>query len=262
MGIDPGVYTAYSILDLNGNAVKTGCAKELSHEDLVRIISSFGKPSIIATDVSPAPSSVLKIASRFHVRVFSPSRSLSVEEKKKIGRDISDPHIRDAYAASVKAYRNYENTLRRISNADSPVDKDELKHLFLQGHKVSEAQFMLEARGKPKDTRLGGGSKKGEGAPGGSALSQKEPRLLLLLGENANLRKALEMERAKNATLEEKLARATSSRSIEASRDREVQRLSGQIARMQIYIDQLKRRKRKKGGNRPPKDGKGKRQYS
>jgi predicted RNase H-like nuclease (RuvC/YqgF family) len=259
VGIDPGVYTAYSILGLDGRLVKTGCAKELSHEDLVRTISSFGKPSIIATDVSPAPSFVLRIASRFHVRVFSPLRSLSVEEKKKIGKDIADPHIRDAYAASVKAYRHYENTLRRISNTDSSVDKDELKHLFLQGHKVSEARFMLEARAKPSDAHPRRASPNSGNPPGKAALPSANARMLALLEENENLRKALEIARAKNESLEEKLGRATSLRSIETSRGREVQRLQGQVARMQIYIDRLKRRKRKKGGNRPPKDGKGKR---
>jgi uncharacterized protein len=245
VGIDPGVYTAYSILDLNGKLIKTGCAKELSHEDLVRIISSFGKPSIIATDVSPAPSFVLRIASRFHVRVFSPQKSLSVEEKKKIGKNIQDAHIRDAYAASVKAYRHYENTMRRISSMDTPLGKDELKHLFLQGHKVSEAQFMLEKKAERTSVRKGDIQQAAHKRESPSC-SPKDARMLLLLEENENLRKALETERTKNALLEEKLGRATSSRSIEASRDKEVQRLSGQIARMQIYIDRLKRRKRKK----------------
>jgi predicted RNase H-like nuclease (RuvC/YqgF family) len=257
VGIDPGVYTAYSILDLNGNTVETGCAKELSHEGLVKIISSFGKPSIIATDVSPAPDFVLRIASRFHVRVFSPQKSLQVEEKKKIAKGVQDPHIRDAYAASVKAYRNYENTLRRISSTDTPLEKDELKHLFLQGHKVSEAQFILEKKAAGRKSG-GENEKEGRSAPPQPA-SGRDSRLLSILEENENLRKALEMERERNSSLEAKLGKATSARSIETSTNREVQRLQGQIARMQVYISRLKRRKGvgkkrgQKGGGKPKK---------
>lgn len=262
MGIDPGVYTAYSILDLNGNTVKTGCAKEFSHEDLVRIISSLGKPSIIATDVSPAPDFVLRIASRFHVRVFSPQKSLLVEEKKKIGKGIRDPHIRDAYAASIKAYRHYENTLRRISSMDTPLNKDELKHLFLQGYKVSEAEFIIEKRQAQNSkavTKRGSPLSQGNREVPPSSQTQKDERLLSLLRENENLRKALEMERGRNSSLQMKLEKATSARSVETSTNKEVQRLQGQIARMQVYISRLKRRKGvgkkrgQKGGGKPKK---------
>jgi uncharacterized protein len=204
----------------------------------VRIISSLGKPSIIATDVSPAPDFVLRIASRFHVRLFVPDRSLLVEEKKKIGREIQNPHIRDAYAAAVKAYRNQESTLRRIEKSDTVLHKGLIKHLVLQGHSAAEAEFMLT---KKEEKKIENVEKKA------SPQNQKrDGRILSLLQENENLRKALEMERESRKSLEEKLKKSTSSRSTEVSRDREVQRLQGQVARLQTYITRLKGRKKKK----------------
>ena len=75
---------------------------------------------------------------------------------------------------------------------------------------------------------------------------KRDERVLSLLTETENLRKALEMERESRKNLEEKLKKSTSSRTTEVSRDKEVQRLQGQVARLQTFITRLKRRKKKK----------------
>jgi len=222
---------------MHGELVEAGCEKELSHEDMVRIISSLGKPSMIATDVSPAPDFVMRIASRFHVKLFVPERSLLVEEKKKIGKEIQNSHIRDAYAAAVKAYRNHESTLTRIEKSDTVLYKDLIKHMVLQGHSAAEAEFILT---KKEEKKIENGEKKAS-----PQKQKRDERVLSLLSENENLRKALEMERESRKNLEEKLKKSKSSRTTEVSRDREVQRLQGQVARLQTYIARLKRRKRK-----------------
>ncbi len=225
-------------MDLHGKLVGSGCEKELSHEDLVRIISSLGKPSVIAADVSPAPDFVMRIASRFHIKLFVPDRNLRVEEKKKIGKEIQNPHIRDAYAAAVKAYRNYDSTLLRIEKSDTVLHKGLIKHLVLQGHSAAEAEFMLTKKEEKKTEHI---EKKAS-----PQKQKRDERVLSLLEETENLRKALEMERESRKNLEEKLKKSTSSRTTEVSRDREVQRLQGQVARLQTYITRLKRRKKKK----------------
>ena len=238
--MDPGVYTAYAALDLNGELIEAGCEKELSHEDLVRIISSLGKPSVIATDVSSAPAFVMKIASRFHVKLFVPQKSILVEEKKKLGKEIQNPHIRDAYAAAAKAYHHYENTLRKIEHSDSVLDKDLLKHMFLQGHKVADAEFILTKKEEKKIERQ-------ENKTSSSPQKQKrDERVLSLLKENENLRKAFDSEAQQRKSLEEKLNKSQSSRVTQVSRDKEVQRLQGQVARLQTYIARLKRNRKKK----------------
>ncbi|MEM4272700.1 MAG: DUF460 domain-containing protein [Candidatus Bilamarchaeaceae archaeon] len=243
VGIDPGIYTAYAALDLNGKLISSGCEKEASHERIVEIISKLGKPSLIATDVSPPPDFVQKVAARFHARLFFPERSMLVGEKKEIGKEIQNPHVRDALAAATKAYRHYENTLRRIEHSDTAFDKELLKHLFIQGYSVKNAEFLLAKKEEKKLEQEGALAEEKRRAP---EQKKRDERLISLLQENENLRKALEMERTRRLEAEEKLRRAGSSRLLEVSRDREVQRLQGQIARMQSFIFHLKKRSRSK----------------
>ena len=228
---------------MSGKLVSSGCEKEASHERIVEIISHLGKPSLIATDVSPAPDFVLKVAARFHARTFSPERSMLVDEKKEIGKTIQNPHVRDAFAAAVKAYRHYENTLRRIEHSDTAFDKELIKHLFIQGYSVKNAEFMLAKREEKKLEQSGEIGDRRTRTP---EQAKKDERVLSLMQENENLRKALESERARRVDAEEQLKKAGNSRTVEVSKDREVQRLQGQIARMQSFVFHLKNRTEKK----------------
>lgn len=131
---------------MNGRLIASGCEKEASVERVVERISKVGIPSLIATDVNPPPYFVMKVAARFAVRVFFPQRNMNEEEKKSIGREMTDVHIRDAYAAAVKAYREYANRFRQIELLEMTVDKDKLKHMVLQGYKLSTALSILSGR--------------------------------------------------------------------------------------------------------------------
>jgi predicted RNase H-like nuclease (RuvC/YqgF family) len=125
------------MLDLSGNLVCSGVEKEANHERIVKIISSVGSPSLIASDTSPPSHFVQKVAARYQLKLFHPKRSLSKEQKRIIGRDIFDPHIRDAYAAAVKAYRRYADRLRQIDCMDVP-DRDTLKHMVITGYPIGK----------------------------------------------------------------------------------------------------------------------------
>ena len=57
-------------------------------------------------------------------------------EKREIGRGIDDVHIRDSYAAAVKAFRRYQNRLRQI-DAMEVEGKDELKRMVIVGKKIA-----------------------------------------------------------------------------------------------------------------------------
>jgi len=139
VGIDAGIKTGYVILNLDGELVAAGVEKEASHERIVRIISGFGTPSVIATDVKPPPKFIEKIAARFSAPLFVPQKSIAVEVKKQIGKGMVDPHIRDSYAAAVKAYRHYANRLRQVEKMDEPkAKKEKLKHLLIRGHPVGK----------------------------------------------------------------------------------------------------------------------------
>jgi predicted RNase H-like nuclease (RuvC/YqgF family) len=135
VGLDAGIKTGYAILDLHGALIASGVEKEASDERIVRLISGSGIPLLIASDTRPPSHFVQKTAARLNIRVFHPKESMSREEKRIIGREIADPHIRDAYAAAVKAFRHYQNRLRQIEASDHP-DKEELKRRVLTGRRA------------------------------------------------------------------------------------------------------------------------------
>lgn len=133
VGIDPGINVGYAALNLDGKLVASGCVRDANEEDIVKIISRFGIPSIVGSDVNPPPDFVSKISARFNVKVVFPKESMTTDQKKEIGKDIYDPHARDAYSAAVKAYRIYANRLRQIDTLETVLDKDKLKHAIIQG---------------------------------------------------------------------------------------------------------------------------------
>ena len=137
VGIDPGLKVGYAAIDLNGKLVAAGCTKNKHQNEVISLISESGIPSLIATDVRPAPQFVKKIAARFNVKCFYPRKSLSKEYKRRVGGTMLNPHIRDAYAAAVKAYKKYSNRFRRIDKI-YPDQKEKYKHLILKGIPVGK----------------------------------------------------------------------------------------------------------------------------
>ncbi len=227
--------------------VASGCEKEASDERVVEIIRKVGVPSLVASDVNPPPSFVQKVAARFNVRLFCPERSLTQEEKKKMGRFIDDVHIRDAYGAAMKAYHAYENRLRQIEGMDTGLDRDLLKHMVVQGHTLHNAELML--------TRKEGKRVEAEEKEGGKPETdtrKRDERVARLAEENVNLRKAYELEKARADGLEEELRKARNARVGEVARDSEVKRLKGRLERAERYIFFLKKREhgRKERGQR------------
>ncbi|MEW6036592.1 MAG: DUF460 domain-containing protein [Candidatus Micrarchaeota archaeon] len=137
VGIDAGINTGYAVLDLSGSLVGSGCEKEASDERIVRAVSSFGIPVLVASDTHPPSHFVQKVAARLNVKVFCPAESMSRVEKREIGGHIDDPHVRDSYAAAVKAYRKYANRLRQIDAMAAP-DAEELKRMVIAGQRIAE----------------------------------------------------------------------------------------------------------------------------
>jgi len=112
--------------------------KEASDERIVKIISGIGVPVLIASDTHPSAHFVQKVGARFDVKVFTPPQSMTRTEKRAISQGIDDPHIRDAYAAAVKAYRRYQNRLRQIEAMDVK-SKEELKKRVIVGERIAES---------------------------------------------------------------------------------------------------------------------------
>ncbi len=152
VGIDPGINVGYAAIDLDGKLVAAGVEKEANDEEIVRIITKTGIPSLIASDIALPSGFVRKVAARFNVKVHSPKKNMSAEEKREIGENIINPHMRDAYAAAIKAYNTYANRLRQVDKLDGE-DKLKLKHLLIQGETLSKMVRGEKPNGKIKNSR-------------------------------------------------------------------------------------------------------------
>ncbi len=100
--------------------------KGANAERIIRKITKHGRVVIVASDTRPPSHFVKKIAAMLRVRVFYPRSSLTQEQKRTAGRDMPDPHMRDAYAAALKAYHRFENRLRRLEKLGYS-DRDRMK---------------------------------------------------------------------------------------------------------------------------------------
>ena len=80
-----------------------------------RILDS-GTPVIIATDVSPAPSYVKKLASVFSAKLFVPRKDMSVRLKDELTKTFtfSNDHEMDATAAAIYALKHYAQTFKKV----------------------------------------------------------------------------------------------------------------------------------------------------
>jgi predicted RNase H-like nuclease (RuvC/YqgF family) len=114
VGVDPGVTTGIAAVTLDGELRLLISGKELGRGQVVRILSEVGSPVVVATDTSPPPEYVKKLATMLNATLVAPQRPLTVEEKRRLVSDfmgatpqnfkVKDAHQRDALAAAINAY--------------------------------------------------------------------------------------------------------------------------------------------------------------
>ncbi len=149
VGIDPGTTTALALLDLDGNLVDAKQKKSFPLAEITNYLSSQGDPVIIASDVDHSPRLVRKVAATFNAKLFYPKELLPVQRKIEMaGKRFKEVHERDAYAAAISAYRNFQLDLKKIS-ADAEKEgmgdySDEIKASLLTGA-AQNTQSAIEA---------------------------------------------------------------------------------------------------------------------
>lgn len=156
VGIDPGTTTGIAAVTLDGNVRHIRSSRNMGVNQIVKHITSLGRASLIASDVTPTPDSVLKIASSLGCVIFTLYEPLSVTEKNNLtsGYDVEGLHARDALAAALNAYNKYKNKLNKITALGYG---DEVKHRVLQGNPlervVQDMEAEKNAREKKKKTK-------------------------------------------------------------------------------------------------------------
>jgi predicted RNase H-like nuclease (RuvC/YqgF family) len=157
VGLDPGTTVGIAILSLDGDLLYLKSFRGIAPDEVVKLIAEYGKPAVIASDVTPMPGSVEKIRRSFNAVPASPGIEVSAEEKIALGKTFgySNDHERDALTAALLTYRSYKNIFTRIEKkAPENADIELIKLHVIRGDSIEaaieKAQAASGAHEKPK----------------------------------------------------------------------------------------------------------------
>ncbi|MBS7606338.1 DUF460 domain-containing protein [Candidatus Bathyarchaeota archaeon] len=257
VGVDPGLNCGLAILTLDGKPILVESHRGWSLAKILERIISVGKPTIISSDVSPAPELLRRLSKKLNAVLFEPIISMGSEEKHKLaqayveryGIKVENAHEIDALAAAIKAYQHYKNKLEqvdeRLKRANEDLFPDDVKDLVIRGYSITRAIKTLKELRVP-----------GEPAVILSA-SNREERMREIIEELTN-KLMLEREkvmrlRAVNRELQlkirdleveikglrEALEKSRSEQIAQIRREREYQRLVEEINSLRNRISEL-----------------------
>ena len=147
VGVDPGVVTGIAIVDLNGRVLDVESRRYYPRTSIIETIRAHGVPVLLATDVAKPSMLVKKLAAMMNVKIFTPERDLTKDEKEeliarymensgnKFNITIRDTHQRDALAAALKAYYRFNPKFKQL--------EAKIKQLKLQEINLDEAKVQI-----------------------------------------------------------------------------------------------------------------------
>lgn len=154
VGIDPGTTVGIAIISLDGDLLYLKSFRGIAPDEVVKLIAEYGKPAVIASDVTPMPGSVEKIRRSFNAVPASPGIEVSAEEKIALGKTFgySNDHERDALTAALLTYRNYKNIFTRIEKkAPEGSDLELIKLHVIQGDSIEAAIEKVRAASEARE---------------------------------------------------------------------------------------------------------------
>jgi len=116
VGIDPGTTVGYAVLDIQGNIIESGSAKEFALDQLISKIIEIGTALIVGCDKAKVPDFAASFATKLGARIVCPDEDLLVEEKRKLTEKIkcNNTHEMDATASALFAWKNVEQLFKKI----------------------------------------------------------------------------------------------------------------------------------------------------
>ena len=256
VGIDPGITVGIAAIDLNGNILAVYSERNMAVSEIFRFISDIGHPIIIATDVSPAPGLVEKLARSFKANLFVPRESLRVDEKnellRNLGISVDDDHQRDALAAAYKAYLRLKPKLEHVEAKLRELGlsgrREEVKALVIQGYNLGEAITRITARERPKEEEKPSPERSVDIEPYLRRIRELERSVETLERENNELREIIKEQKRIIGRLERRLidyddeirARVMKERELEAKVKR-IEALEKELRDAKAIIEKLSR---------------------
>jgi predicted RNase H-like nuclease (RuvC/YqgF family) len=251
VGIDPGTTCGIAAITLLGKPLIAYSKREMTKRDAIEKIIALGDPVVVASDVTPAPEFVIKIASSLDAAIFTPERTLESREKRGLISDLyesesyslRDSHAKDAMAAAIKAFKSLKNKFERAqaqvlhSNAKAPIE--EVFALLAKGRSIQDA--ISSVAPKPttaeKETRI---PELRSEEPEVRALhlksEEQEKRLKALEEENRSLRLQIASMRSSLEKTESLVSRLRRKEDREIRRQREFQQLRDVITSLRRQV--------------------------
>ena len=152
VGIDPGTTLGIAILDLSGTLLTLHSSRQMGLSDATTLITSVGRPIVIASDVHPMPFSVEKIRRSFNAVAYTPNHDLSVEAKYALTKEdaYTNDHERDALSAARAAYQFWSHRFvgiaRRIPEG---TDLDDVYAGIIRGLSVEQILHGEKSKKQP-----------------------------------------------------------------------------------------------------------------
>ena len=129
VGIDPGITTAYAVLDIEGNLIHLNSSKQYDLGTLISETIEFGKVVLVGTDKAKVPRLVEAFATKLGARIVSPEEDIKVHEKRIMISSFSfdDEHQGDALASALFAYKDTKTLLDKIDAFVEENQKQSIK---------------------------------------------------------------------------------------------------------------------------------------
>ena len=107
-----------AIFDTGGELLRLISRRNARMSEIISEIIHHGHPLIIGSDVKKVPDRIRSIARNTDAKLYCPDRVITELEKTALcsGYRYRNTHERDALASGIKAYRKYENVLRKLSS--------------------------------------------------------------------------------------------------------------------------------------------------
>ena len=238
-GVDPGTTTGLAVLDLDGAVVETISSKDLSLDKVIDFLITHGRVSLVAVDVSKTPGFVGKLSAQIGSIIYSPPESLSVREKIMLTREYttSDAHQRDALAAALNAFNQFNQVFSKIDSMKLTRDKkDKIKDKVLRGESIDSALKSITVKKTKKHVKKEktiSSGKKNKPVKNKAYLKMKEINSLLIV-ENKTLKEDKKILEKKNINWRKKYM-------SRLWRDREINTRNNYIDGLELRVNELKR---------------------
>ncbi|HET7322700.1 MAG TPA: DUF460 domain-containing protein, partial [Halococcus sp.] len=239
VGIDPGTTTAVAIVGLDGQVLDVLSTRTADTAAVIEWIVERGQPIVVAADVESMPSTVEKIRRSFSAAGWIPERDLPVDEKQHRTREegYDNDHERDAMAAALCAFDDYEGQFERIAGKVPPrVETGEVIARVVAGAESVETVLADLSEDDDSDEESESHEPR-ELTPEEQRINDLESRVERLDSHIADLEAQLEDKDEQLAEYERELTDARREERREARERREVSRLKRENNRLEEELD-------------------------